>query len=409
MTNPQLAEIEERLASYYEAQIQARQRSRSVGRKVLLVVGALSVLGFFLCAGLMPALFTSGGGGNPEASSASAFSCGVESLGAGSPNLQPGKLTAEQVQNAKTMITVGRNMGVPARGWVVAVATSLQESKLRNYGHLGARNDHDSLGLFQQRPSQGWGTPAQVTDPEYASRKFYAKLLTIPNWQQKRVTEAAQAVQRSAFPNAYQKWESLATHLVVQIVGGEQKTATASPPGAPTPSGSPSPGQATPSDPVAALRQCAAPTEASTSGWRVPVVGRTSSGFRTADRPNHQGMDIAAPRDTTIRAAAAGIVVTSTCNASTGNCDVDGSLKVKGCGWYVEIDHGAGLLSRYCHMVAQPVVKVGQRVVAGDPLGAVGSSGNSTAEHLHFEVHMGGEAVDPAPFMAAHGAPLDRR
>ena len=82
---------------------------------------------------------------------------------------------------------------------------------------------------------------------------------------------------------------------------------------------------------------------------------------------------------------------------------------VAGCGWYVEIDHGAGLLSRYCHMVAQPAVKVGQRVVAGDPLGAVGSSGNSTAEHLHFEVHMGREAVDPAPFMAAHGAPLDRR
>ena len=120
MTNPQLAEIEERLASFYEAQIQARQRSRSVGRKVMLVIAALAVLGFFLCAGLMPALFTSGGG-NPGASTASAFSCGVESLGAGSPNLQPGKLTAEQVQNAKTMITVGRNMGVPARGWVVAV------------------------------------------------------------------------------------------------------------------------------------------------------------------------------------------------------------------------------------------------------------------------------------------------
>ena len=59
---------------------------------------------------------------------------------------------------------------MPPRGWVIAVATAMQESRLTNLRHLGTRNDHDSLGLFQQRPSSGWGTPAQVTDPVYAAR-----------------------------------------------------------------------------------------------------------------------------------------------------------------------------------------------------------------------------------------------
>jgi hypothetical protein len=107
---------------------------------------------------------------------------------------------SEQLTNAAVIVSVGIGRGMPARGLIIAVATALQESSLRDLGDLGEGNDHDSLGLFQQRPSQGWGTPEQVMDPVYASNKFYDKLLTIPGWEQLPLTEAAQAVQASATP-----------------------------------------------------------------------------------------------------------------------------------------------------------------------------------------------------------------
>ncbi len=104
-------------------------------------------------------------------------------------------------------------MGAPPRSWLVALATAMQESTLRNIGY----GDRDSLGLFQQRPSQGWGSPAQVTDPRYSTTIFIQRLLQIPGWEQLPVTVAAQTVQRSAFPDAYAKWERLAAELVGQL------------------------------------------------------------------------------------------------------------------------------------------------------------------------------------------------
>ena len=100
------------------------------------------------------------------------------------------------------------------------------------------------------------------------------------------------------------------------------------------------------------------------------------------------------------------------CDASpTHVCDVDGSPAVSGCGWYVEVLHAGNIVTRYCHLLRRPVVNVGQRTTTGQVLGYVGTSGNSSAPHLHFEVHTGypavsANAVDPVPFMAAHGAPL---
>lgn len=119
-------------------------------------------------------------------------------------------LTDEQRRNAAAIVAVGQAAGVPQRGQIVALATAMQESRLRNINY----GDRDSLGLFQQRPSQGWGSPAQVTDPVYAARKFYGVLLSIPRWEAMPVTKAAQAVQRSGFPDAYAKWEGLAVQLV---------------------------------------------------------------------------------------------------------------------------------------------------------------------------------------------------
>jgi hypothetical protein len=123
-----------------------------------------------------------------------------------------------QRENATTIVQVGVALAVPERGLVVALATAMQESRLHNLGHLGARNDHDSLGLFQQRPSMGWGSVAQVTDPIYAATAFYLALQSVPGWESMAVTVAAQRVQRSAFPNAYAKWEADATSLVQGVL-----------------------------------------------------------------------------------------------------------------------------------------------------------------------------------------------
>ncbi|MEU1821320.1 NlpC/P60 family protein [Streptomyces abikoensis] len=119
------------------------------------------------------------------------------------------ELPAEQIPNAKTIVATGVAMHIPERGQIVALATAMQESRLRNLNY----GDLDSLGLFQQRPSAGWGTPSQVRDPVYASTKFYKALLEVRGWESMTVTQAAQAVQRSAFPDAYAQWEPLARAL----------------------------------------------------------------------------------------------------------------------------------------------------------------------------------------------------
>src|SRR5690606_33373886 len=113
-------------------------------------------------------------------------------------------------------------LGIPDRGIVIALATAMQESELRNLAY----GDRDSLGLFQQRPSQGWGTEEQVQDPRYASAAFYNQLLRTPNWEQMRLTDAAQAVQRSAFPEAYQKWELDAQVLGEALLGAHATAVT---------------------------------------------------------------------------------------------------------------------------------------------------------------------------------------
>ncbi len=119
-------------------------------------------------------------------------------------------LDAEQSANARTVIEVGQHMAVPAAAMVVAIAAAMQESGLRNLAY----GDRDSLGLFQQRPSQGWGSPAQLLDPRYAAARFYTALLDVPDWQRLPIAAAAQAVQRSAFPSAYARWAGDAAHIV---------------------------------------------------------------------------------------------------------------------------------------------------------------------------------------------------
>jgi hypothetical protein len=120
----------------------------------------------------------------------------------------------DELANVQAITDTAKKLGLGERGAVIAVATSMQESKLQNLGHLGDMNDHDSLGLFQQRPSSGWGSPEQITDPAYASTAFLDGLKQVDGWKDMPLTDAAQKVQVSAFPDAYAQWEDQAAHLV---------------------------------------------------------------------------------------------------------------------------------------------------------------------------------------------------
>ncbi|WP_405095906.1 hypothetical protein [Micromonospora sp. NBC_01412] len=125
-------------------------------------------------------------------------------------------LGGEQTANVKAIIAATKKAGLDERAAVISIGTSLQESKLENLGHLGDRNDHDSQGLFQQRPTSGWGTPEQITDPEYSTLAFLKGLKQVDGWQDMPLTEAAQTVQVSAYPDAYAQWEQQAADLVTQ-------------------------------------------------------------------------------------------------------------------------------------------------------------------------------------------------
>ena len=104
---------------------------------------------------------------------------------------------------------------LPPRAASIALATAMQESKLRNLEH----GDRDSLGLFQQRPSQGWGTQEQILNPVYAINAFYDALDQVDGYQTMAITEAAQAVQRSAYPDAYAEHEADARALASALTG----------------------------------------------------------------------------------------------------------------------------------------------------------------------------------------------
>lgn len=181
-----------------------------MARAALRTAVAMAVVVLVVFVGVVALLFAGSRGGRTDASRPA--SCSAELAGLGSI---PG-LDAAQLANAGTIIGVGRQLGVPRRGLVVAIATAMQESTLRNLTY----GDRDSVGLFQQRPSSGWGNVAELTTPAVAARKFYTALLDVPGWEGMPVTVAAQRVQRSAFPLAYAKWEALAAALVGTALSG---------------------------------------------------------------------------------------------------------------------------------------------------------------------------------------------
>lgn len=151
---------------------------------------------------------SNGGGGAPF--------CQAGADAAGRDGSASYEMSPEQAANAATIAAVGVAKGLPDRAVTIALATAMQESSLRNLDH----GDRDSLGLFQQRPSQGWGTPEQITDPVYSAGIFYDRLVEVPGYSRLPLTVAAQKVQRSGYPQAYAKHEPDATVLTAAFAGG---------------------------------------------------------------------------------------------------------------------------------------------------------------------------------------------
>ncbi|MER6994205.1 hypothetical protein [Streptomyces sp. NPDC000410] len=180
------------------------------------IAAAFAVL--LALVGYVVVQYVSGGGGAPR--------CIVRSGDSGdSGDGTSYEFTPEQASNAATISAVGTTRGMPERAVTIALATALQESALRNIEY----GDRDSLGLFQQRPSQGWGTPQQILDPVYSAGKFYDGLADVPGYSRLPLTVAAQRVQRSGFPQAYAKHEPDAVLLSAALTGRASATLTCTP------------------------------------------------------------------------------------------------------------------------------------------------------------------------------------
>lgn len=143
-------------------------------------------------------------------------SCVVSrTVGGNKPETISYDLDIDQAANSATIAAVGKRLGLPDHAVTVALATALQESKLHNLPY----GDRDSLGLFQQRPSQGWGTSSEILTPSYAAAAFYRELKKVDGWEQLPVTDAAQKVQRSGAPTAYMQWELEARTIATALTG----------------------------------------------------------------------------------------------------------------------------------------------------------------------------------------------
>ncbi|WP_443333548.1 hypothetical protein [Streptomyces sp. CB00455] len=192
-----------------------RPRRRRPLRVAVGLLVLLGVIGYFVVQ-----KYSDGGAGAPHCTAAATGAAGSGSATA----VQTYEMSPEQAANAATITAVGISKGLPDRAVTIALATAMQESALRNLDH----GDRDSLGLFQQRPSQGWGTAEQIMDPVYSAGIFYDRLVDVPGYSRLPLTVAAQKVQRSGFPQAYAKHETDASVLTAAF--GENGTLSCSGP-----------------------------------------------------------------------------------------------------------------------------------------------------------------------------------
>ncbi|WP_454852199.1 M23 family metallopeptidase [Promicromonospora soli] len=310
-----------------------------------------------------------------------------------------------QLSHAATIVDVGARIeGVGRDGVLVALMAALTESRLRmlantstypssaRFPHDGDAGDHDSLGLFQMRPAAGWGSVAELMDPQYQARAFFGGpkgpnggsprgLLDVPGWQNLPKGATAQAVEVSAFPDRYAAYEPVARAILAAITRPR-------------------------ADVAAPARD--EPTAAASASARVvfPLpegAGKRLSGFGYRVHPIyrttrlHEGTDYAAPPGTPVLAVADGIVSFAGPYPGAGNMIVlDHDI------------HGQDVSTAYFHLLdGSFLVADGDQVRAGQQIAGVGSTGDSTGPHLHLEVHPGGfarPAIDPEPWLAGQAA-----
>lgn len=181
-------------------------RRRSHGAGALIAAVILVVAALIAAWTLLPRLFTPR---ETARTAEEAYCAAVSSDGARRT------LTPDQAQNAALIANIAVTRGLPDHAATVAIATAMQESRLTNLDY----GDLDSLGLFQQRPSQGWGTAEQVSDMTYATNIFYDHLLQVPDWETIPVEDAAQEVQRSGYPELYAAWDAMARAWASGLTG----------------------------------------------------------------------------------------------------------------------------------------------------------------------------------------------
>lgn len=191
------------------------------GRKGLAAAGVAVLAGPLLTVLAVVMIAVASGSLSPPTSSSSSGSCAGPPVTAGK-TVDGITLNTAQIGNAQVIYDVAESMQLPAPAPVIGIATAMQESDLENLSY----GDRDSLGLFQQRPSQGWGSPAQIMQPTYAAAAFYTHLETVPGWQSLPLTVAAQDVQQSGYPGAYARWQPLATALASTFNGTASNCAT---------------------------------------------------------------------------------------------------------------------------------------------------------------------------------------
>ncbi|WP_141012953.1 M23 family metallopeptidase [Nocardioides sambongensis] len=306
-------------------------------------------------------------------------------------------LGRQQLRHAAIIIAIGsQTAGVGSDGITVALMAGLTESWLRmlanptaypestRYPNDGSGADSDSLGIFQMRPTAGWGTVPELMDPTYQARAFYGGangpnhgsprgLLDIPGWRAMSKGAAAQAVEVSAYPDRYTNTMPLAVAILDRLTSTSPR-ATNLPPTSrvvfPLPQGT--------------------WHKTSTYGPRIDPI--------TGDRSVHTGVDYAAPAGTPILAIADGTVLFAGAVSS-------------GYAHLILIQHRIGgrqLVSGYAHMYADGIdVRKGQTITAGQRIGVVGADGKATGPHLHFEIRVGGpngSTINPEPWLAHHDA-----
>ncbi len=181
-------------------------RCRSHGAGALIAAVILIVAALIAAWTLLPRLFTP----HETARTAEEAYCAAVSSDESRRTLTP-----DQAQNAALIANIAVTRGLPDHAATVAIATAMQESRLTNLDY----GDLDSLGLFQQRPSQGWGTAEQVSDMTYATNIFYDHLLQVPDWETIPVEDAAQEVQRSGYPELYATWDAMARAWASGLTG----------------------------------------------------------------------------------------------------------------------------------------------------------------------------------------------